>query len=133
VSARSQFNYLDSNAVTQQNGAETTPAPVPFAIPTIEQSLAGYGTIHVNLAYTGPYGEPLSDARTPLAEFLRILLVPSSSFMPIWSFHPLHPVHPFRSIRSIHVHHPGILASLTAMFSGDVICPIKAAQFSTHV
>jgi hypothetical protein len=31
------------------------------------------------------------------------------------------------------LHHPGILASLTAMFAGDVICPIKATKFAARV
>jgi hypothetical protein len=48
----------------------------------------------------------------------------------VWSFHP---IHPFRSIRSIHLHHAGILASFTAMFSGDMICPIKATKFAANV
>jgi len=30
-------------------------------------------------SYSGPYGEPLREARTPLADFSRILLVKTSS------------------------------------------------------
>jgi hypothetical protein len=61
----------------------------------------------------------------------RLVAIPP--FRSVRSFRPLHPFQPIRPIRPIHVHHAGVLAALMAMFTGDMVCPIKTTQFAARV
>jgi hypothetical protein len=51
----------------------------------------------------------------------------------VWAFWPLNPLHPFRPVRPLHLHRTSVVSSVTATFAGNMIGPIKPAEFAASV